>query len=138
VGVGCRKGLRRGGRGRETRGRGRVHDGGCGWEVREEEGADGWGPWAKRELANGRSALTGGVHRAAGENGAGADADGLAPTGRPHWQRARERRKRAWARAGADRRGPPVRGSGRAGLVLGQNGVSIFLKFVMSFLFYFL
>jgi hypothetical protein len=49
VGVGCRKGLRREGRGRETRGRGRVHDGGRRREVREEEGANGWGPRAERE-----------------------------------------------------------------------------------------
>jgi hypothetical protein len=42
----------------------RVH----GQEVREGEVADRWGPWAsKSELANGRSALTGRTHRAAGE-----------------------------------------------------------------------
>jgi hypothetical protein len=44
---------------------------GCGREVREEKGADGWGPWVERQLANWRSALTGGVHWAAGENGRG-------------------------------------------------------------------
>jgi hypothetical protein len=37
------------GHGRVTRGRGRVHDGRRGREVREEEGANGWGPWVERE-----------------------------------------------------------------------------------------
>jgi hypothetical protein len=36
VGTGCGKGLRREGRGQETRGRGRVHDRERGREVREE------------------------------------------------------------------------------------------------------
>jgi hypothetical protein len=49
VGVGCRKGLRRGGRGRETHCHGLIHDGGSGREIREEEGADRWGPRAERE-----------------------------------------------------------------------------------------
>jgi hypothetical protein len=36
-----------------------------------------------------------------------------APTGRPHWA-AGEREESARALAGTDRRGPPVRGGGRA------------------------
>ena len=74
----------------------------------------------ERELANGRSALTGEVHRAAGENGRGRgriDADRSTPLGSER-ARERERKKRAWARASADRRGPPVRGGRRAGLGL--------------------
>jgi hypothetical protein len=87
----------------------------------------------ERELVNERSALTGGVHQAAGENRhARIGADRSAPLE----VSKREREKRAWARAGADRRGPPVKGGGRAGL--GRNGVFIFLEFLMPFLFYFL
>jgi hypothetical protein len=59
VGVGYRKGLRRGGLGREMRGRGCVHHGGRGREVREEEGADGWGPWAERERTRERAVSAG-------------------------------------------------------------------------------
>jgi hypothetical protein len=95
----------------------------------------------ERELANRRSALIGEVHLAARENWSGRgqiSADRLAPL-----VNERERERRAWARAGADRRGPPVRGGGaRAGLVswarLGRNEVFHFLEFLMPFLFYFL
>jgi hypothetical protein len=99
--------------GRETRDVGASMEG-CGREVREEEGADGWGSRAERELANGWSTLTGEVHREAGENGRGhgrIGANRSAPLGS---ERVRERRKRVWARASVDRWGPPVKGGGRA------------------------
>jgi hypothetical protein len=50
------------GRGRETRGRGRVHDGERGRKVRERVVADRQSPQAiEGECANGRSALIGRV-----------------------------------------------------------------------------
>jgi hypothetical protein len=56
---------------------------GRGREVREAEGADGWGPWdSKRGFANGWSTLTERAHRAARENGRereGIGADRSAP-----------------------------------------------------------
>jgi hypothetical protein len=93
------KGLMRGGRGWEMRGRGHVHDGGHGREDREEEGADGWGPLAEREreLANGRSALIGGVYQAARENGRGSGrigADRSAPLAASERERERKGRER--------------------------------------------
>jgi hypothetical protein len=94
VGMGWRKGLRHGGRGRETHGRGHVHDGGREREVREEEGADGWGPRAARTRERVVSAEVG-------------------PT-----DSEREREERAWARAGTDRRGLPIKRGGRVGLGL--------------------
>jgi hypothetical protein len=117
--MGCRKGLRRGGRGREMRGRGHVHDGGHGREVREEEGADGWGPREERELANRRSALTGGVLRAAGENGRGRGrigADRSAPLAASEREREGRERGRGLALKGG------VRLSGAAGAGLGLMG----------------
>jgi hypothetical protein len=54
-----------------------------------------------------------------------------------------EREKRAWVRAGTNRRGPLVmnggraRGAGSAGLVWVEMGFSIFLEFLMPFLFIF-
>jgi hypothetical protein len=83
----------------------------CGREVREAEGTGGWGPrGSERGFANGRSTLTEGVHRAAGENGhkrEGIGADRLGPPGS-----GRERRResvRARTRAVAGRWGPPIR-----------------------------
>jgi hypothetical protein len=58
------------------------------------------------------SMLTSGAHRTARESMC--TQRSLAPTNRPHWQQERER-ERTWARAGADRRGPPIRGCGRGG-----------------------
>jgi hypothetical protein len=49
--------------------RGRVHGGGCGREVREAEGAEGWGPWGRARglaRARGETAPTDLAHRAAG------------------------------------------------------------------------
>jgi hypothetical protein len=75
-------------------------------------GIDGWGLRAsERELANGRSALTEGVHQAVRENGRvreGIDADRSAPSGSE-----RKREERVWA--GADGRGPPASERGRVG-----------------------
>jgi hypothetical protein len=50
-------------------------------------------------------------------------AGGSAPTGRPHWQRAREREKEESVGAGwPDRRGLPIKGAERAGAGLGLMG----------------
>jgi hypothetical protein len=55
----------------------------CGQDVREAEGTDGWGPRvSEKGLANGRTTLTEGVHRAVRENGCvheGISTDRLAP-----------------------------------------------------------
>jgi hypothetical protein len=120
--------------GRETRDVG-VSMAGCGLEVREEVGADGWGPRGERELANGRLALTREIHWAAGENGRGhgrIDADRLAPLG--------SERERAGAWAGADSRGLPVRGGGRARgwAYWAEMGFSIFWNFKCLFYLFFL
>jgi hypothetical protein len=111
VGVGSRKGLRRVGRGWETCGRGCIHDGESGREVREGVVADRRGPQASEgERANGRSTLIGRSHRATRENGCVRrliDADRLDPLGS-----GRERGRdsvRAWTQAVADRWGLPVK-----------------------------
>jgi hypothetical protein len=70
----------------------------------------------ERELANGRSALTGVVRRATRENGRGHGRIGADRSAPLDSERERERRKRAWTWAGADRHGPHVQGSMRAGL----------------------
>ena len=105
--------------GRETRDVG-VSMAGCGLEVREEVGADGWGPRGERELANGRLALTREIHWAAGENGRGhgrIDADRLAPLGS---ERERERGHGLAQTAGVCLSGAAgARGAGPTGLKWG-------------------
>jgi hypothetical protein len=81
---------------------------GSGREVREAEGADGWGPrGSEGKSANGRSTLTERVHRVAGENGR--EREGIGAD-RPTPQSSERERERRGAGAGADRRGPRVRG----------------------------
>jgi hypothetical protein len=113
VGMGWRKGLRHGGRGRETHGRGHVHDGGREREVREEEGADGWGPRAERTRERAVSADRSGPPGNKSEQARTDRRRQVGPT-----DSEREREERAWARAGTDRRGLPIKRGGRVGLGL--------------------
>jgi hypothetical protein len=81
---------------------------GRGREVREAEGANRWGPrGSEGKSTNGRSTLTERVHRVAGENWREREEIGTDRSTPHNSERERERRG-AWA--GADRRGPPVRG----------------------------
>jgi hypothetical protein len=127
------------GRGRKMHGRGRIHGGGHGrfggtvltdGTHRSARPSERTGGWADEQGPRGRER---GTH-ARGE---------LAPTARFHWiARGREES----ARASADRRGPPVRGrrahvrglDGPSWAVLAEMWVSIFLEFLMAFLFYIL
>jgi hypothetical protein len=55
------------------------------------EGTDGWGPWvSEKGLANGRTSLTEGVHRAVREKAR--VREGIDMTGRPY-RAARERKR---------------------------------------------
>jgi hypothetical protein len=100
----------------------------CVWVVRVDGWGDGsnrWGPRAsERGRANGRSALTGGARCA--ERGRGAREGKRCQQGDPTGQMERGSRD-ARARAGADRRGPPVtrRAQARAwARGAGPNGLS--------------
>jgi hypothetical protein len=85
------------------------------------------------------SMLTSGAHRTARESMC--TQRSLAPTNRPHWQQEREReRERGRGLAptgGVHLSGVAGVGGGPTGLVWTEKRFSIFLEFLMSFLFYF-
>jgi hypothetical protein len=105
------KGVGACGGGRRTRGRGRVHGGGSGREVRD--GLTGGDRGAERKRARAKRS---GANRSA-----------------PH----SSERERRGARASADRRAPPVRDRGRAG-ASAREGLGLMGRLGLNWLFHFL